>query len=94
MILIKFKFRTKFLSDEWMIARGFSDVAQNDKDPWWFSSPISELKDHLKPIEDYIIEDNIECSKAIQILKSKSIDCLLHFENGLEKKSIKFYLFL
>lgn len=74
--------RTKFLSDEWMVARGFMEAPVSEIDPWWSNQTISHLKELLKPVDDYIIDEGVDCSKALQILKSKSIDCLLQFENG------------
>ncbi len=34
-------YMTKYLNDDWMIARGFLDIEKIDSDPWWFHQPIS-----------------------------------------------------
>lgn len=66
-----------------MIARGFMEPVAKDDDPWWTSLPIIQIENKLKPISDFIIDDSVNCSKAIQILKDKSIDLLLQFQDGL-----------
>lgn len=65
-----------------MIARGFMEPIAGDNDPWWTSLPIKQLANRLKPINDYLIDDSVSCSKAIQILKDRSIDILLQFQDG------------
>lgn len=65
-----------------MIARGFMEPIISDKDPWWTNLPISQIKENVKQIDEHIIDSNVDCSKALQILKNRSIDCLLQFENG------------
>lgn len=65
-----------------MVARGFMEAPASDKDPWWFKKPISDMKSTMKSIDTYLIDKSVECSKALQIMKNNSIDCLLNFENG------------
>ena len=62
-----------------MTARGFHDVKVQDNDPWWVSKPISDLEKNLSNIEDNIIDEKTTCSEALNIMKSKSIDCLIIF---------------
>ncbi|GBP24365.1 Cystathionine beta-synthase [Eumeta japonica] len=40
-------YMTKFISDQWMEARGFKDVPSNDK-LWWWDKPLT--KDHVSSI--------------------------------------------
>ncbi len=63
-----------------MTARGFLDVKIQDNDPWWFHKPISDLKNYLSTIEDNIIDEKTTFSEALEIMKSKSIDCLIIFQ--------------
>ncbi|CAF0707871.1 unnamed protein product [Brachionus calyciflorus] len=81
-------YMTKFLSDEWMVARGFMEAPISDKDPWWTNQSVSEIKDFVKQVDEHIIDENVDCSKALQIMRTRSIDCLLQFQNGVLKNVI------
>lgn len=72
-------YMTKYLSDDWMIARGFLDVEMNKTDPWWFHQTISCLKKCITSIENNIIDEKKTCAEALSIMKSKAVDCLLTF---------------
>lgn len=65
-----------------MTARGFHDVKVQDNDPWWVSKPISDLEKNLSNIQDNIIDEKTTCSEALNIMKSKSIDCLIILNEG------------
>lgn len=74
-------YMTKFLSDEWMITRGFYDAQVTEKDPWWYHLLIKDTLS-LKSIDNYIIEYDDQTSvptirESIDIMKQKSIDLLL-----------------
>lgn len=79
---IYFLIRTKYLSDDWMITRGFMEIPEDANQPWWTKKQISEIGQLLKPLDTYIVTEDTTISEALQRLKSNSIDCLLHFENG------------
>lgn len=81
-------YMTKYLSDDWMVTRGFMDVPNNSNDPWWFHKTISELQGQLKPIQDHIVDEKTTMAEAIQRLKEKQIDVLLSFQNGRLKNVI------
>jgi len=86
-------YMTKYLSDEWMITRDFLEVEQTEKDAWWVHQPISTLKAHLHSIEDNIIDEKMTISTVLNLMKSKSIDCVLvlkenKLENVITKKNI------
>lgn len=75
-------YMTKYLSDDWMITRGFLEVKEDPKDPWWSHRPISVLKPLLKPISEFTVNEKTTIAEAIEILKAKSIDTLLYFKDG------------
>lgn len=66
-----------------MITRGFLDVpVEPGKDFWWFNKPINDIQSLVRPIQDYLVDESVTLSEAIQTLKAKSIDILLHFKDG------------
>ncbi len=65
------------MSDEWMITRGFLDIEPSNHDLWWVHQPIEGLKGFLNSVETNLIDENVTVSEALQIMKKKSIDCLL-----------------
>jgi hypothetical protein len=70
-----------------MITRGFIDVEVNKcSDQWWFHNLISDLKETLQSIENFVIDEHVCCSKALAIMKEKSIDCLIQFKDGYNPK--------
>jgi cystathionine beta-synthase len=75
-------YMTKYLSDDWMIARGFLDVEPAKSDPWWFHHPISNLKESLTPLDNNVISENSTCAEALNIMKAKAIDCMITFNQG------------
>ncbi len=40
----RFIFRTKFLSDDWMIERDFLDIKDQPNSEWWHAMPVSSIK--------------------------------------------------
>ena len=74
-------YMTKYLSDDWMIARGFLEVDAKTSDPWWFHEPISVLKQTLTPIQANIIDEKDTCAKALSLMKTKGVDCLVTLNN-------------
>ena len=75
-------YMTKYLSDDWMIARGFLEVENAKSELWWFHQPISILKDTLTPIEENIIDENKSCAEALSVMKTKGVDCLVTITKG------------
>jgi cystathionine beta-synthase len=78
-------YMTKFLSNEWMITRGFYSVEETEKDPSWFHKHISEMSSLVKPFDYNFIDKNKTIADALNTMKEKNVDCLLSFENGLLK---------
>lgn len=60
-----------------MITRGFLDIEPSTQDLWWVQQPIEGLKGFLNSVETNLIDENVTVSEALQIMKKKSIDCLL-----------------
>lgn len=81
-------YMTKFLSDEWMITRGFMEVETKKNDIWWTNKKISDMTDFLQPISDNIIKSDVTISKALETMKNKSVDCLLIFDEGVLKSVV------
>jgi hypothetical protein len=71
--------RSKFLSDEWMITRNFFQVVKKDSDPDWFHKTIADLGSLLKPHDFNFIDEDTTITKALEIMRAKSIDCMLSF---------------
>jgi cystathionine beta-synthase len=75
-------YMTRYLSDEWMIARGFLDIERLDTDPWWFHQTISILKESMTPLANNIIDEDSTLADGLRIMKENSIDCLVIFKQG------------
>ena len=75
-------YMTKYLNDDWMVARGFLDIETVDSDPWWFHQPISNLKESITSLENNIISENSTCAEALSVMKTKAVDCLVTFNQG------------
>ena len=83
MYLINFRlFRTKYLSDEWMITRGFMDVEENKNDQWWVHKPISSLKQKIHPVDLNVFNENLTLAKTLELMSTNSVDCLINFQDG------------
>lgn len=87
-------YMTKYLSDEWMIARGFMQPPVSEKDPWWFGKSIESIIECQK-VENSTFEDaNLSCTTALHVMKEKGIDSLFYFNkegvltNVVTKKNI------
>lgn len=65
-----------------MITRGFIDLVPNESDRWWSHNSIDDLKDQLKPLSDNLVDEKVSCASAIDMMKAKSVDCLLYFKDG------------
>ncbi len=62
-----------------MITRNFYPVETKESDPDWFHKTIVDLGELLKPQDFNYIDEKVSITKALQTMKSKSIDCLLAF---------------
>jgi hypothetical protein len=60
-----------------MITRGFLDVESNDENEWWFTEPITKMKQFLRPIDENIIDEATTIKTVLELMKKKSIDCVL-----------------
>jgi len=60
-----------------MITRGFLDVEANDENEWWFTEPITKMKQFLRPIDENIIDETTTIKTVLELMKTKSIDCVL-----------------
>lgn len=75
-------YMTKYLNDDWMVARGFLDIEKVASDPWWFHQPISNLKESITSLENNIISESSTCAEALSVMKAKAVDCLVIFNQG------------
>ncbi|XP_071806238.1 cystathionine beta-synthase-like [Asterias amurensis] len=68
-------YMTKFLSDDWMVQKGFMDVeheGENLEKQWWWNLKVSVLK-----IESPItVTPKVTCQEAINIMKREGFDQL------------------
>lgn len=77
-------YMTKYLSEEWCVTRGFLDVEEDEKnDFWWTHKPISAMADFVTPIADNIVDASLTCAQVLDRMKSKSIDTVLVFKEGV-----------
>jgi len=81
-------YMTKFLSDDWMITRGFLDIEESKSDLWWTHQPIETLKQQITPVELNIFDESLDFAGAQKQMKAGSVDCLLNFEKGLLKSVV------
>lgn len=63
-------YMTKFVSDDWMVDKGYMDTAVEEKDKWWYNQPVSVLQ-LCSPIT---VQSDVTCSNAIKILSDNCID--------------------
>lgn len=61
-------YMTKFVSDNWMEARGFKDLV-NEHEHWWWNTPVSELK-LFSPV---LIKSDATFSDAIELLEKHNL---------------------
>lgn len=64
-------YMTKFVSDNWMEARGFKEVV-NEHNHWWWNHKVSELT--TSPA--IVIDESITCQDAINLMKEKNVSHL------------------
>jgi len=81
-------YMTKFLSDEWMITRGFYEIPEEANDPWWFHKRIVELKSLIKPVSVNSIDNGATILDALKKMKENSVDCLLAISEGKVKNVV------
>lgn len=81
-------YMTKFLSEEWMITRGFMEVEAKNSDPWWIQKPISDMAESMSPLKNNIIDSCLTIDETIKIMKSRSIETALVFKDGILKSAI------
>ncbi|XP_067897418.1 cystathionine beta-synthase a isoform X2 [Heterodontus francisci] len=64
-------YMTKFLSDEWMMQKGFQVNPPNrSKRPWWWKSRVEEL--NISP--PLTVLQSLSCQRTIEILQEKGYD--------------------
>lgn len=72
------------MSEEWCITRGFVDVEEDEKnDFWWTHKPISAMGAFVTPVADNIVDASFTCAQALDRMKSKSIEMVLVFKEGV-----------
>ena len=86
--MIQQKFRTKHLSDEWMVARGFMEPPVSAKDPWWVRQPISDIREYKKIEYNTFTDAQLSCTNALALMKAKSIDSLFYFRDNVLKNVV------
>lgn len=62
-------YMTKFVTDNWMEARGFKELV-NEHNHWWWNRTVGELE--LSPTQ--AIKSTITCKDALAFLKSNGLD--------------------
>uniref|UniRef100_A0A4W3HIC4 Cystathionine beta-synthase n=1 Tax=Callorhinchus milii TaxID=7868 RepID=A0A4W3HIC4_CALMI len=63
-------YMSKFLSDKWMVQKGFSSQPEPVSKPWWWDMKVSDLK-LSKPLT---LLPSVSCQKAIETLNVKGFD--------------------
>uniref|UniRef100_A0A8V5FHL1 Cystathionine beta-synthase n=1 Tax=Melopsittacus undulatus TaxID=13146 RepID=A0A8V5FHL1_MELUD len=63
-------YMSKFLSDKWMIQKGFMREENLGKKPWWWNIKVQKLN-LSSPL---ILLPEVSCQKAIEILQEKGYD--------------------
>lgn len=89
-------YMTKFLSDEWMVARDFLELSTNQQqDTWWSQTRISEIKERISVENHTFTDSSLTCSQALERMRSTGTDSLFFFKpqdgtlsNVITKKSI------
>lgn len=69
-------YMTKFVSDNWMEARGLKDI-ENINNHWWWNTKISEL-----PIKLISVNVNQTGLEAISIMKKDNLDEIIATDNN------------
>lgn len=64
-------YMTKFVTDNWLEARGFKEIV-NEHNHWWWSHKVAELNVPTTKT----IKSNTTCKEALEILKSSGVDRL------------------
>lgn len=62
-------YMSKFVTDSWMLARGYMDVV-NEHNHWWWNHKVLDLK--LSKPE--VIKSNTTCKKALEFLQSNGLE--------------------
>lgn len=62
---------SKFVTDNWMEARGFKEIV-NENNHWWWNHTVVELD--VPKIE--MIKSKMTCRDALKFLKSNGLDCV------------------
>lgn len=62
-------YMTKFVTDNWMEARGFKEIV-NEHNHWWWNHKTAELK--VSPAKS--IQLNATCKDALTFLRSNGLD--------------------
>lgn len=64
-------YMTKFLSDKWMMQKGFQVNTENhSKKPWWWKCRVEELN----IVPPLTLLPTVSCQRAIEILREKGYD--------------------
>ncbi|KAL5276911.1 CBS.2 family protein [Megaselia abdita] len=66
-------YMTKYVSDNWMEARGFKEVV-NEHNHWWWNHKVSELIAISTPA--VVIDEKMTCQDAINLIKEKNVQFL------------------
>lgn len=64
-------YMTKFVSDNWMEAKGFKQVV-NEHNHWWWNHKVAEL--NVQTIKS--IPSNVTCKEALNFLQSNGLVCV------------------
>jgi cystathionine beta-synthase len=67
-------YMTKFLSDDWMVERGFIDTSSSQLDiasnEWWYSLPVSQLPQRAP----FTVYPDVNVATAVEIMQREGID--------------------
>ncbi len=69
-ILFVDKYRTKFLSDDWMYERAFLDIKDEPNSEWWQAMPVSSLKIR----EPVTVSTNTTIQAVLDIMHARGFD--------------------
>jgi CBS domain-containing protein len=64
------KYRTKFLSDDWMYERAFLDIKDEPNSEWWQALPVSSLKIR----EPVTVSSNTTIQAVLDIMHARGFD--------------------
>ena len=62
-----------------MITRGFLDVESNDENEWWFTEPITKMKQFLRPIDENIIDEATNLKNIEKSLQEPNVEKAMSF---------------